>query len=96
MTVYIGCEGVTQMIPSPPNVKQVYPLLRKKAAAPIAGQHITEEYERFLAKHEKVIVVSFGTTFSPYNETLAAIFNVMRERNDYGYILGLKGTGYFR
>jgi len=44
---------------------------------------------QFLNRSEKVILIAFGTTFLPNNETLEKFLNFTTIRSDYNFIVGV-------
>eukprot|EP00347_Sterkiella_histriomuscorum_P008512 403344819 len=45
-------------------------------------------------KHDKLMLISFGTTMNPTNETLQEIIQFMSQRIDYGFLIALRSK-YF-
>jgi hypothetical protein len=44
----------------------------------------------FLDNHEKVMIIAFGTMFSPTNETLRTIIKYVKHEKSYAFVVAVK------
>ena len=79
---YYGVEGITDAIQLPPNIVQVN---LQRSVNEVSG-----EYRDFALKFEKLVVVSFGTTFFHSQEGIEALSQVLISHSEIGFVVSMK------
>jgi hypothetical protein len=87
LTIVGGVEGMMAPFAVPPNVKFVYPLSKNDAKL---KETIPDDMKAFLDKHEKTLVVAFGTFLAPTNQTMSELVEFIRTEKDYAIIFAMR------
>jgi len=66
--------------------------LSSKYNEKFTSKTLDNEYKQFLDKHEKAILIAFGTSFMPSREEMLKLIEVVQDPSfkNHGFILGLK------
>ncbi|CDW86117.1 antennal-enriched udp-glycosyltransferase [Stylonychia lemnae] len=90
MILYTGYEGLYPPIALSPNSKIISPLSEDTTET----QDIPKDLEEFINRHDKLILVSFGSVQSPTNQTLSALSIYMQKQSNYGFIYSARNQKY--
>ncbi|CDW86185.1 antennal-enriched udp-glycosyltransferase [Stylonychia lemnae] len=90
LILYTGYEGLSQAIPLSPNSRIIPPLFENETQT----QQIAQDLQEFIDRHQKLILVSFGTVQSPKSDTLRALSKYMQQQSDYGFIYSATNQKY--
>ncbi|CDW84131.1 antennal-enriched udp-glycosyltransferase [Stylonychia lemnae] len=91
LILYSGFEGLSPPLALSPN-SRIIPFISEDESV---HQEIPKELQEFMNRHEKLILIAFGTIQNPTNQTLREISNFMEKRTDYGFIYATRNKGYF-
>ena len=69
----------------PPNVKYVYPWTKDRGI-----EEIDDNLNSFIDKHEKLMIVAFGTMFALSKEYTEELIKFAKKERSYGFIISLK------
>ncbi|CDW85084.1 antennal-enriched udp-glycosyltransferase [Stylonychia lemnae] len=92
MILYTGYEGLSPPLPLSSNSRIIPPIIEAENGV----QDIPQDLQDFMNKHEKLILVSFGSVQNPTNETLREISKFMQKSPDYGFIYSTRNKRYFQ
>jgi hypothetical protein len=71
----------------PSGIKFVFPLVKDGKENAELSRPLGIELEEHLKKYDKIILIAFGTSFLPKNETLRSIFTYAVQNNKYGFVI---------
>eukprot|EP00347_Sterkiella_histriomuscorum_P017592 403348748 len=96
LTIFTAIDGLYQPTSLPQNVKVIWPLHDFKTKGKIAQEiAFDQEIQSFLDNHSRVVLVSFGSSQNPTNQTMTEIIKFMIQRQDYGFIMATKNQMSF-
>lgn len=87
LTLVHGVEGMLAPYSVPPTVKFVYPFSKND---PKLKETIPADMQAFLDKHEKSMVIAFGTFLAPTNSTMKDIVEFVKSEKEYAILWALR------
>jgi hypothetical protein len=87
LTPVHGVEGMLAPYAVPPTVKYVYPFSKND---PKLKETIPADMQAFLDKHDKSMVIAFGTFLAPTNNTMKDIVDFVKSEKDYAILWALR------
>eukprot|EP00347_Sterkiella_histriomuscorum_P001315 403372506 len=96
LTIFTAIDGLYQPLSLPSNVKVIWPLNDFKTKGQVVLESsFDQEIQSFLDNHSRVILVAFGSSQNPTNQSMTEIINFMIQRQDYAFIMATQNERYF-
>ena len=86
-----GVPGIRDILQQPQNMGVFYPITKEGGKMFLNSSALTgTDYDTFLNTHKKNVLISFGTTFMPSEETCYRLLEFIESQPDIGFIVSLK------
>jgi hypothetical protein len=86
-----GFIGIREQKQEAMNVESIVPATRSASRMRLTKElHVPKDYDAFLEKYPKTILVAFGTTWQPSKKFIIGLVEAAKELKEFGFILSLQ------